>query len=315
MLLHIHTPGSHDHGHEHGHGHGHHHHHHISQHADIRPIRIAIVLTTVVLLVQFIGGIISNSLALLSDTGHVFVDLASLLIAYFGLRIAARNREQHSERYTFGLRRLEVIAALTNGFILVGMCIFIMIEAVERFSSPEHVHAHEMLYVAIVGFIANGISAWYLQKSQHITTRSAYLHVLTDLMSSAGVIIGAIILLLTDWTWVDPVLSLVIALLIMRGAFRVIKEASIILMESAPEEIDVTELTEHLTTIPGVIDVHDVHVWQLSQDNLSATVHVVTEEHSDTMIARVKDVLNVKYRVSHATIQIESTNLNDSCGA
>lgn len=301
MFLHVHTHGA--------------HHHHINAHADIRPLRIAIVLTTTVLIVQFIGGVISNSLALLSDTGHVFVDLASLLIAFFGLRIAARRRGEHDVRFTFGLRRIEIIAALTNGFVLLGICIFIIVEAVRRFASPEHVHADEMLWVAVIGFVANGVSAWYLQHSSHITTRSAYLHVLTDLMSSGGVIVGAIILKLTEWVWIDPVVSIAIAVLIIRGAIRIIWQASVILMESAPENINVTELSDAIVALPGVTSVHDVHIWQLGQDDVSATVHVVTAQDNVEMVAVVKQLLLDRYGIHHATIQIETQHMNDSCGA
>lgn len=303
MLLHVHAHGAHD-GHR-----------HIHEHHDIRPLKIAIALTSLVLVVQIIGGIISNSLALLSDAGHVFVDLASLLIAFFGLRLAAKAREQHDARYTFGLRRLEILAALTNGFILLGMCIYIIIEAVQRFAHPEHVHAKEMLWVAIVGFVANAISAAYLHRSQHITTRSAYLHVLTDLMSSVGVIIGAIILLFTNWEWIDPVMSMAISALIIRGAIRVIREASVILMESAPVNIDLEALAQEIQSLPGVVNVHDLHVWQLGQDDYSATVHVVTAEENDAMVATVKTMLLERYQISHSTVQIENQHMQDDCSA
>ena len=303
MLLHVHAHGAHD-GHR-----------HIHEHHDIRPLKIAIALTSLVLVVQIIGGIVSHSLALLSDAGHVFVDLASLLIAFFGLRLAAKAREQHDARYTFGLRRLEILAALTNGFILLGMCIYIIIEAVQRFAHPEHVHAKEMLWVAIVGFVANAISAAYLHRSQHITTRSAYLHVLTDLMSSVGVIIGAIILLFTNWEWIDPVMSMAISALIIRGAIRVIREASVILMESAPVNIDLEALAQEIQSLPGVVNVHDLHVWQLGQDDYSATVHVVTAEENDAMVATVKTMLLERYQISHSTVQIENQHMQDDCSA
>lgn len=303
MFLHVHIHGGHD------------SHRHIHEHRDIRPLKIAIVLTSTVLIVQIVGGIISNSLSLLSDAGHVFVDLASLLIAFFGLRVAARNREQHDARYTFGLRRLEILAALTNGFILLGMCIYIIIEAVQRFSTPEHVHAKEMLWVAIIGFVANAVSAVFLHKSEHITTRSAYLHVLTDLMSSVGVIIGAILMLFTNWEWVDPAMSVAISALIIRGAIRVIREASIILMESAPEGVDLDKLSADVMTIDGVVNVHDLHVWQLGQNDFSATVHVVTEADNDVMITNVKKLLSERYGINHATVQIETQHLQDGCCA
>jgi len=294
--------------HDHDHDHGHH-------HLDIKRLGIAITLTSFILVLQVVGGFISGSLALLSDAGHVFVDLASLLIAFFGLRLAARAREQHSIRYTFGLRRIEILAALTNGFLLVGICIYIGIEAVKRLMDPGEVHADSMLYIAIIGFIANGISALYLHKSEHITTRSAYLHVLTDLMSSGGVIIAAVILMFTDWIWIDAAISLAIAALILTGAIRVIRESSIILMESAPVHIDPSVVRSELSHIAGVQDVHDVHVWQLGQDEYNATVHVVTDRESDEMVLNVQHTLRERFGIDHVTVQVESTQIQGECGA
>ena len=303
MFLHVHV-GGHDH-----HGHA-----HIHDHADIRPLRIAIAITVFILVLQIGGGFYSGSLALLSDAGHVFVDLASLLIAFFGLKIAAKAREKHDIRYTFGLRRIEILAALTNGFLLVGICIFILIEAIERFFAPTHVHAESMLAVAILGFIGNGISAMYLHRSEHITTRSAYLHVLTDLASSGGVIIAAIVLAVTDWTWIDAVISVVIALLIMRGAFKVIYNAGVILMESAPRHIDPTEVRTDIEGMEGILNVHDVHVWQLGQDQYNASVHVVTDRPNDEVVLAVQDRLKGGYGIEHVTVQVESPAMDADCG-
>jgi len=292
-----------------------HSHDHIHDHSDIRPLRIAIALTLTVLIVQVVGGFISGSLALLSDAGHVFVDLASLLIAYFGLRIAARARERHDIRFTFGLRRIEILAALTNGFLLIGICIYIVIEAVERLSAPTEVHAESMLAIAVIGFIANAISALYLHKSEHITTRSAYLHVLTDLMSSGGVILAAITIAITNWMWVDPVISMVIAILITRGAIRVIRESGVILMESAPQHIDPSVVRMEIVGLPGIIDAHDIHIWQLGQHELTASVHVVSERANDDVVRDVQEYLHQRFGIHHATVQVESKDLGDDCGA
>lgn len=293
----------------------HHHHDHIHEHRDIKPLKIALALTGTVFLVQVVGGFISGSLALLSDAGHVLVDLASLLIAFFGLRIAAKAREQHDIRYTFGLRRIEILAALTNGFLLVGICIFIVIEAIRRFGGEHHVHAESMLAIAVIGFIANAISALYLHKSEHVTTRSAYLHVLTDLMSSGGVIVAAIVMSVYDADWLDPAISIMIALIIMRGAFRVIREAGVILMESAPSHIDPSVVHQELVNLPGITNVHDVHVWQLGQHDVNATVHVVTNRRNDEVVTAVQTHLRDRFGIQHTTVQVESSDLGDGCGA
>jgi cobalt-zinc-cadmium efflux system protein len=309
----------HHHEHHHGHDHHHHGHGHIHEHTDIKPLRIAVVLTSTVFIAQVVGGFASGSLALLSDAGHVLVDLASLLIAFFGLRLAARAREQHDIRYTFGMRRIEILAALTNGFLLIGICIYIVIEAVKRMSGDEHSHVDSeiMLYVAIVGFIANAVSALFLHKSEHITTRSAYLHVITDLLSSLGVIIAAGVIKYTGWELIDPLISILIALVITRGAVRVIRESGVILMESAPMDISPVEMKEELMTIPGITDVHDVHVWQISLRENAASVHVVTARSSDDVVRDVREALKNRFQLTHVTVQVESENLraNGECGS
>ena len=309
----------HDHSHDHGHHDHHHGHGHIHEHTDIKPLRIAVALTSTVFVVQVVGGFVSGSLSLLSDAGHVLVDLASLLIAFFGLRLAARAREQHDIRYTFGLRRIEILAALTNGFLLVGICIYIVIEAIRRMAGDEHSHVDSelMLYVAIVGFIANAISALYLHKSEHITTRSAYLHVMTDLMSSLGVIIAAGVIKATGWELIDPLISILIAVVITRGAVRVIRESGVILMESAPLGITPVEVREELMKISGVRDVHDVHVWQLTLQQNAASVHVVSTRASDDVVRDVQEALKNKFKLTHVTVQVESEDLhaNGECGS
>lgn len=303
--------------HIHSHGHDHSGLGHIHEHRDIRPLRIAIGLTATVFVVQVVGGMISGSLALLSDAGHVLVDLASLLIAFFGLRIAAKAREQHDIKYTFGLRRIEILAALTNGFLLIGICIYIVVEAVRRLAEPTEVHAESMLAVAIIGLIANTVSALYLHRSEHITTRSAYLHVMTDLLSSAGVIVAAIVIAVTSWVWVDPVISIVIAVLITRGAVRVIRESSIILMESAPADVSPLDVRAAIGKIDGITNVHDVHVWQLTVDDNTATVHVVSNRQTDDVVREVRTTLKESFGIEHVTVQVESEKLHSDgeCGS
>jgi cobalt-zinc-cadmium efflux system protein len=174
-----------------------------------------------------------------------------------------------------------------------------------------------MLYVAIVGFIANAVSALFLHKSEHITTRSAYLHVITDLLSSLGVIIAAGVIKYTGWELIDPLISILIALVITRGAVRVIRESGVILMESAPMDISPVEMKEELMTIPGITDVHDVHVWQISLRENAASVHVVTARSSDDVVRDVREALKNRFQLTHVTVQVESENLraNGECGS
>ena len=241
-----------------------------------------------------------------------------LLIAYFGLRFAAKAKAEHDVRYTFGLRRIEILAALTNGFLLIGICIYIVMEAVRRMMGDEHSHVDSelMLYVAIVGFIANAISAFYLHRSEHITTRSAYLHVITDLLSSLGVIIAAVVIELTGWELIDPLISIAIAIMITRGAVRVIRQAAVILMESAPSQISPVELRQVVAGLTGIVDVHDVHVWQLGMKEYSASLHVVSDLPTDDVVSSVRAALHDKYGLSHITVQVESSSTaKGECGA
>ncbi|GMV52971.1 MAG: cation transporter [Flavobacteriales bacterium] len=288
-------------------------HHHIHEFRDIRPLRIALLLTGLVLAVQLVGGLLTNSVVLASYAAHVFVDVSSLLIAYIGLTLGARMQSRRGTRFTFGLRRLEILAALTNGFVLIGICVFIVLEAIGRLSHPMHVHADEMLWVAITAFVANSFSAWYLHKSTHITTRSAYLHVVTDLMSSIGVVIAAIAVKLTNWPLIDSAIGIAIAVVISVGAIRIIREALIILMETAPYRLSIADLEAGVRSIPGILDVHDIHVWQLSRKESAATLHVVTQQPNDEMLRAVQQFLHDHFGIHHVTVQIEQSNLNDEC--
>ncbi|MFM7775083.1 MAG: cation diffusion facilitator family transporter, partial [Candidatus Kapaibacterium sp.] len=217
---------------------------------DSRALVIAMIMTGIIFLVQLGGSILSNSLALLSDSGHMLVDFASIVISFVGLRVALKRTQSH--RFNYGWRRVEILAALLNGTILFIMCGFIFVEAVQRFTSPEDVHAHEMLIVAVIGFVANGVSLYFLHGSDHLTTRSAYLHVLTDLLSSLGVIVGAVTIQLTGWELVDPLISILISVFITRSAYSLIKRAVVILMESTPEHLGIAARMSAMSRCSGV---------------------------------------------------------------
>ncbi len=311
----------HDHSHSHS-SHSHHshsHHSHDHYHADIasdsRSLKIAMACTASIFVAQVIGGFFSHSLSLLSDAGHMFADAGALFIAFMALRFYSRSHAdvEKLRKFTFGFRRIEVLAALVNGVVLLGMCGYIMVEAVERFIHPEEVLSVQMLYVATVGLIANGISAMVLHKSHHLSTRSAYLHVLTDLLSSVAVIIGGVLIYLTHYYWIDSILSFLIASMIIRSAIRLIRTSGTVLMDTAPKEIPKVEIERELLGLEGVASVHDVHVWEISpgENTMSAHIVVPSEEHHDRILHSMKTMLAEKFSLHHSTLQIESQHYSD----
>ena len=305
----MHMLAHHDHSHGHHHLHSHHHHAHGDEHntqRDSRALVIAMIMTGVIFCVQLVGSILSNSLALLSDSGHMLVDFASILISFVGLRLAVKRSQSH--RFNYGWRRVEILAALLNGTILFIMCGFIFFEAVQRFASPEVVHAHEMLVVAVVGFIANGISLYFLHGSEHLTTRSAYLHVLTDLLSSLGVIVGAVLIQWTGWELVDPLISVLITVFITRSVYSLIKRAVVILMESTPEHLNIVDIRASMQEHDSVTSVHDVHVWHIGAHTHALSAHVVIrpEHSSDAVLHDLRSALHSRFGLTHTTLQIET---------
>lgn len=309
---------SHTHNHKHDHDHadhaqcGHSHdplHGHMHVNArDSRALIIAMVSTGVIFVAQVVGGLLSNSLALLSDAGHMLTDVSALLISFAALRIAARPKGTYAAKYTYGLRRVEILAALLNGILLLAMCAYIVFESVQRFVEPEEVKTVPMLLVACIGLLANVISAVVLHGSDNLNTRSAYLHVITDLLSSVGVIIGGIIMYFSNIPWIDPLLSLLIALLIVRSGVGVVREASTILLESAPKHLDVAAVRTAMDGVANVQGIHDVHIWQVGAGEVAISAHVVVEgvDMRETVLHTLRHLLKEQFAITHSTLQIES---------
>ncbi len=283
---------------------------------------IAIACTGLIFLAEVVGGYISNSMALLSDAGHMLSDVAALGIALFALKMYERshNDAEKRKRFTFGFRRLEVLAALVNGVALLGICVFLAIESVERLISPEQVDVDTMMITATIGLIANGISAMVLHRSHHLSARSAYLHVLVDLLSSVAVIAGGLAMRFTNIVWIDPVISIIISASIVRSAYRLVKSAGIVLMDSAPRGINSADITASVVEISGVQSVHDVHIWEVSPGKSAVSAHIVRtgNESSEIILDRVRDMLLRKFRLEHSTLQVESAlfseqNSCDNC--
>lgn len=264
------------------------------------------------MVVQVVGSILSGSLALLADAAHMFADAAALVIALVASSVAARPPD---DRRTFGYQRAEVFGALVNGVILLVLAVWVAVEAVQRLLSPAEpeVDGGLMLVIAIVGLVANAIALWLLSAAQRtsINVRGAYLEVLGDLLGSAAVIVAAIVIVATGWLQADAVASLLIAAMIVPRAFGLLREVLSVLSESSPQGTRVREIREHILSTPDVVDVHDVHVWQLTRGAPVFTAHVVVDAEairdgrSGAILERLQGCLAEHFDVDHSTFQLE----------
>ncbi len=276
-----------------------------------RLLAVSLAITSVVMVVQVIGAILSGSLALLADAAHMFTDAAALVIALVAGIVAARPAD---DRRTFGYQRAEVLGALVNGVILIVLASVIAVEAIGRLIDPgdHEVAGPLMLVVAAVGLVANAIALWLLSSAQRrsINVRGAYLEVLGDLLGSALVIVAAVVIILTGWQAADAVASLAVAAMILPRAVVLLREVAGVLAESAPPGMAVAEIRAHLTSAAEVVDVHDVHVWQLTRGAPVFTAHVVVDatamaDGGGDLLARLQSCLADHFDVEHSTIQLE----------
>lgn len=310
--------------HHHHHGHGHHHHHHGHDHGhdhfdsqregNKKGLLIALFVTTGIMFAEFFGGLFTNSLALLSDAGHMLSDASSLLLSVVALWIAARPA---TPKKTFGFYRFEVLAALFNGVTLFVIAGFIVWEAFERFMEPPAVSSGTMILIACIGLGANLISAWSLLRNgdvkENVNVRSAYLHVLGDALGSVGAIIAGIVMMVFGWYIADPIISVIVALLILKSAWGVISHSFHILMEGTPHSVNQEDVKDALESIHGVIDVHDLHIWTITSGLHSLTCHLLVNEdqHSQSILQEAIRILSDRFHIDHSTIQIEtSTHLH-----
>jgi len=312
---------SHEHSHAHGHGHHHHgiggHHHHFdgNREGNKKGLTIALILTAGIMFLEFAGGLITNSLALLSDSGHMLSDTSALALSLVAFWFAARPA---SPNKTYGYYRFEILAALFNGVTLFVIAGFIMWEAYQRFSAPPEVSSLSMLLIASVGLIANLLSALALVRKgdvkNNLNLRSAYLHVLGDALGSVGAIIAGIVMLAFGWYIADPIISVVVALLILKSAWGVIKHTVHILMEGTPPTVDQDEVRGTLTSIEGVVDAHDLHIWTITSGMDSLSCHLLVEDGADqqAILQQAIGQIEQKFKIQHATIQIETSAIRHS---
>jgi len=273
----------------------------------------ALLLTVAFMVVEVIGGMLSGSLALLADAGHMLTDAASLALAWLAFRMGRRAPDQHR---SYGYHRLQVLAAFLNGITLFGIVVWIVVEAVLRLLEPSQVLAVPMLAVAFLGLIANAAAFLLLHPGakENLNVRGATVHVLGDLLGSVAAIIAGTVILLTGWMPIDSLLSMLVAALILRSAWDVVRKTSHILLEGTPEGLDVSSLPTVLkSTVPAVQDVHHVHAWSLTTDRPLLTLHVDVQPDADHLKALrdIKRFLRERFGIAHSTVQIEQGNCVD----
>jgi cobalt-zinc-cadmium efflux system protein len=272
------------------------------------PLRFALLLTVLVLVVEVAGGLISHSLALLSDAGHVLTDVFALGLAWFA---AEQARRPADGRRSYGYHRATILAAFVNSVVLIVIVLAIAIEAVQRLAAPQAVEGGVVVAAALVGVVVNSFVAFGLRGHlQSLNVRAALLHVTGDIGASVGVAVAGAVILLTGWTYVDPLLSLAIAALIAYGAWGIVREAVNMLMEGTPRQIDLGQVSQEIRGTPKVTDLHDLHVWALSSEETALSVHVVVGDcplaDAEHLVRDLEQRLCSRFDIGHTTIQVES---------
>ncbi|RTR29001.1 cation diffusion facilitator family transporter [Deinococcus radiophilus] len=288
-------------GHSHGgHGQGGHNH---GAGATARQLTIALVLTGTFLVVEAVYALLTGSLALLSDAGHMLTDVTALALSLLAVKVGQRPADRQR---TFGYRRTEIMAAAVNAAVLLAIGFYILFEAVQRLLEPTEVQTLPMLIVAALGLVVNLISARVLigGDQDSLNVRSAYLEVMSDLLGSVAVIAGALIIMFTGWNWVDPLLGALIGLWVVPRTWSLLRASVNVLMEGVPEGIDLDALRADLAALPGVTEVHDLHVWSVTSGQNNLTTHLVSERGGPELIHAAQEVAG-RYDIGHVTVQLE----------
>ena len=267
----------------------------------------AMLLTGSFMIVEVVGGIVSGSLALLADAGHMLTDTAALALAWFAFRVATRPADA---KRTYGYHRFQILIAFVNGLTLVAIVGWILIEATHRFFQPVEIIGGTMLLVAVLGLLVNIVAFWILHGGdrENLNLRGAAIHVVGDLLGSLAAIVAALVILWFDWPPIDPLLSVLVALLILRSAWSLLRKSAHILLEGKPDWLNIKDMREHLVqTVPELRNVHHVHVWSLTPQNLLLTMHAEVRVGIDqTRVLRdIKQTLNEEFGIAHATIEFE----------
>lgn len=291
----------HDHGHDHTHG------------ANKKTLMISFIIITGYMIIEAIGGFITNSLALLSDAGHMLSDSISLGIALLAFTLAGKAANQ---RKTYGYKRFEILAAVFNGVTLVLIAIYIFYEAIQRFQNPPEIASTGMLIIAIIGLLINLLVAWIMVRGgdveENLNMRGAYLHVISDMLGSIGAIIAALLIMFFGWSWADPLASVIVAALVLRSGYYVTKSALHVLMEGTPQNVDIDDVIQTIQNTKGIHSVHDLHVWSITSGLNALSCHAVVDAQmtiaeSERLLHQIEHELAHK-NIHHMTIQLESSS-------
>ena len=281
------------------------HHHNVSG----KNLFITIVLNIIITLSQIVGGIISGSLALLSDAMHNFSDVLALFIAYFANRLAARP---NSESKTFGYKRAEILAALFNASVLIGIAVFLIVEAFHKFYHPESINSLWVIGLGALSIVLNAASVLLVKDDAHdnMNIKAAYLHLLTDVMTSVAVVVGGVLMYYFGLYWIDPIISALIAIYLIWASFGLVKESSAILMQFTPKEINIEHVAASIQAESEIKNTHHIHIWKLDDNNIHLEAHLdfnddVTLSVSNRVIERLEKILHDKHGIEHTTFQCE----------
>lgn len=296
----------HDHGHDHTHG------------ANKKVLLISFIIITLYMIVEAIGGLLTNSLALLADAGHMLSDAVSLGIALLAFTLGAKAANQSK---TYGYKRFEILAAVLNGITLILIALYIFYEAIERFQNPPIVASTGMLMIASIGLLVNMIVAWIMMRGgdveENLNMRGAYLHVISDMLGSVGAIIAALLIIFFGWGWADPLASVIVAALVLRSGYYVTKAGLHVLMEGTPQNVDLDDVVQTIQNTKGIQGVHDLHIWSITSGLNALSCHAVVAEEmsiaeSERLLRQIEHDLSHK-NIHHMTIQLEtSAHLHDN---
>lgn len=284
---------------------------HNHTHSHKKNLAMVLSLTFIYMVAEFVGGYLSNSLALVADAVHMLSDVGALLLSFFALWLYLRPA---SSKKTYGFYRTEIIAAFVNALALIVISFIIMYEAYLRFLHPSSVEAPLMIVIAIGGLVVNIIGAFLLHGASHenLNMKGAFLHIISDLLGSVGAIFAGVSILLWKFYLADPIISLVISLLILHSAINLIKEAVNVLLEASPSHINVESVKAEILAIQDVVDIHDLHVWSISSTNIALSAHVITNSKEyNKLLCKIHSLIDEKFGISHLTIQLEEPDFKE----
>ncbi|MGG3892052.1 cation diffusion facilitator family transporter [Metabacillus fastidiosus] len=289
---------------------GHNHSHTHSRNKKI--LLISFIIITGYMIIEAVGGFITNSLALLSDAGHMLSDSISLAIALIAFSLSGKSANYSK---TFGYKRFEILAAVLNGVTLILIALYIFYESIERFANPPEVATNGMLIISFIGLIVNILVAWIMMRGgdtkENLNMHGAFLHVLSDMLGSVGAIVAALLIMFFDWGWADPLASVIVAILVLRSGYFVTKASIHVLMEGTPQNVDVDDVVQTIEKTEGVQSIHDLHVWSITSGVNALSCHAVVDNHltikeSERILREIEHNLEHK-GITHVTIQMETT--------